>query len=99
MTATDSTIGISLRKWRKNSGFSQLELALAANVSARHISFIETGKTHPTREMVIQLAEAMALTLEQLNSLLIAAGYSTERSTAPPPIEPVQQLTTRKNEA
>ncbi len=99
MTASDSTIGNSLRKWRLNSGFSQLELALAANVSARHISFIETGKTHPTREMVIQLAEAMALTIEQLNSLLIAAGYATERATAPPPIEPVQQLATRIIEA
>ncbi|MEO0565208.1 MAG: helix-turn-helix transcriptional regulator, partial [Chloroflexota bacterium] len=48
MAEHNSTIGNSLRKWRQNSGLSQLELALAANVSARHISFIETGKTHPT---------------------------------------------------
>jgi len=95
MTESDSSVGDSLRKWRKNSGLSQLNLAIEAGVSSRHISFIETGKTHPTREMIIKLAEAMELTPEQLNSLLLAAGYTTENTVGIEPIEPFQQLVTR----
>lgn len=59
---------------------SQLDLALTANVSARHISFIETGKTHPTREMLIDLADALGLSIPERNTLLISADYAPEHT-------------------
>ncbi len=52
-----------LRQWRKTRRFSQLDLALEANVSARHISFLETGRARPSREMITQLGEALTVPL------------------------------------
>jgi len=71
-----SDFGHVLRQWRGNRGMSQLELSLASGVSSRHISFIETGRSCPSREMVLRLAETLALPLRDRNALLVAAGYA-----------------------
>lgn len=64
-----------LKHWRRQRGLSQLDLALAADVSARHVSFLETGRSTPSAEMVVQLAMALAVPLRQVNALLRAAGH------------------------
>lgn len=78
MTASKpiSEVGRLLKQWRQIKGFSQLDLALAANSSARHVSFVETGRSRPSREMVLRLAEVMDLPLRERNRLLNAAGYT-----------------------
>ena len=68
--------GKQLRYWRKNKGLSQLDLALHADVSSKHISFIETGRSKPSREMVFLLATSLDLNLRNRNDLLTAAGFS-----------------------
>jgi transcriptional regulator with XRE-family HTH domain len=65
-----------LRHWRERRGLSQLALALAAEVSQRHVSFLELGRTAPSSEMVLRLAAALDLPLRQQNALLLAAGYA-----------------------
>lgn len=64
-----------LKHWRHQSGLSQLDLALAAGVSARHLSFLETGRSTPSAEMVLVLAHALAVPLREVNTLLRAAGH------------------------
>jgi transcriptional regulator with XRE-family HTH domain len=65
-----------LRKWRQHRRLSQLDLALDGNISTRHLSFLETGRAHPSRDMVLLLAEHLAVPLRDCNLLLIAAGYA-----------------------
>lgn len=65
-----------LRGWREQRRVSQLELALRAGSSARHISFIETGRSRPSEEMVLRLAERLDIPVRERNSLLLAAGYA-----------------------
>jgi transcriptional regulator with XRE-family HTH domain len=65
-----------LRAWRKRRSLSQLALALDAAVSPRHLSFIETGRARPSREMVVNLAEHLEVPLRERNALLLAAGYA-----------------------
>lgn len=65
-----------LRQWRHTRRFSQLDLALEANVSARHISFLETGRAQPSREMIVQLGEALRVPLSVRNQMLNAMGFS-----------------------
>ncbi|WP_230473669.1 helix-turn-helix domain-containing protein [Dyella choica] len=69
-------IGQLLREWRASRRLSQLDLALAAEVSARHLSCVETGKAQPSREMVLRLADALDMPLRECNALLMAAGYA-----------------------
>lgn len=69
-------IGELLRQWRERRRLSQLDLALAAEVSTRHLSFIETGRSRPSREMVLRLAEPLDLPLRERNHLLLAGGYA-----------------------
>ncbi len=64
-----------IRHWRGRRGLSQLDLALAANVSARHISFLETGRAQPSREMVLRLAATLDVPLRDQNVLLHSAGF------------------------
>lgn len=64
-----------LKHWRRQRGLSQLDLALAADVSARHVSFLETGRSNPSAEMVVQLATSLSVPLRQVNALLRAAGH------------------------
>jgi len=75
MTA-HSTFPLRLSWWRKRRGLSQLELAMAATCSQRHISFLELGRTKPSREMVLRLSAALDVSLRQSNELLLAAGYA-----------------------
>jgi transcriptional regulator with XRE-family HTH domain len=69
-------VGELLRGWRRQRRRSQLDLALDAEVSARHISFLETGRSLPSREMVLRLAEQLEVPLRERNQLLTAAGYA-----------------------
>jgi transcriptional regulator with XRE-family HTH domain len=62
--------------WRKRRGLSQLQLALAAGCSQRHVSFLELGRTKPSREMVLRLGSALEVPLRNSNELLLAAGYA-----------------------
>ena len=71
-----SSAGPLLREWRQRRRLSQLELAVEAEVSARHLSFVETGRSAPSREMVLHLAEHLDIPLRERNALLIAAGYA-----------------------
>ena len=64
-----------LRHWRRQRGLSQLDLALTADVSARHVSFLETGRSRPSPEMVLQLATSLGVPLRQVNAMLRAAGH------------------------
>ena len=69
-------VGPLLRAWRERRRVSQLELALRADSSARHISFVETGRSRPSEEMVLRLAEHLDVPVRGRNSLLLAAGYA-----------------------
>ncbi|WP_409468426.1 helix-turn-helix domain-containing protein [Streptomyces sp. HC307] len=69
-------VGPLLRAWREQRRVSQLELALQAGSSARHISFIETGRSRPSEEMVLRLAEHLDVPVRERNALLLAAGYA-----------------------
>ena len=68
--------GRLLRQWRRVRHMSQLDLALGSDVSSRHISFIETGRSNPSREMVLTLSATLDLPLRQRNALLQAAGFA-----------------------
>jgi transcriptional regulator with XRE-family HTH domain len=70
------TVGELLREWRRRRRLSQLELSVQSGVSSRHISFVETGRTTPSRRMVLHLAEHLAVPLRERNHLLVAAGYA-----------------------
>ena len=74
--ASASPVGELLRQWRQRRRMSQLELALGASVSTRHVSFLETGRSVPSREMVLHLAERLEVPLRERNALLLAAGYA-----------------------
>jgi transcriptional regulator with XRE-family HTH domain len=69
-------VGNLLRKWRERRRLSQLDLACEAEISARHLSFLETGRSLPSREMVLRLAEQLDVPLRERNALLVAAGYA-----------------------
>ena len=69
-------VGHLLREWRVRRSLSQLRLASGAAVSARHLSFIETGRARPSREMVLHLAERLDVPLRERNRLLLAAGFA-----------------------
>jgi transcriptional regulator with XRE-family HTH domain len=65
-----------LRRWRSARRLSQLELAIRAETTQRHVSFIEQGRSRPGRGMVVRLGESMELTLRERNELLLAAGFA-----------------------
>ena len=67
-----------LREWRSQRGMSQLDLALSADVSTRHVSFIESERSRPSADMVLRLAEALALPLRERNAMLVAAGFAPQ---------------------
>src|SRR4051795_8715117 len=69
-------IGAHLREWRQRRHLSQLDLAGDAEISARHLSFVETGRAAPSRDMVLRLAERLDVPLRERNVLLVAAGYA-----------------------
>lgn len=75
-TSTSLTVGPMLRTWRQRRHLSQLDLANIAGVTTRHLSFVETGRSRPSREMVLHLAENLEVPLRDRNQLLIAAGFA-----------------------
>jgi transcriptional regulator with XRE-family HTH domain len=96
--AERAQIGPLLRDWRERRRMSQLDLALGAGVSARHVSFIETGRSRPSADMVVQLAEHLDVPLRDRNSLLLAAGYAPaygQRDLADPEMGPVREAIDR----
>ena len=68
--------GAHLRHWRTRRRLSQLDLAQEAEVSTRHLSYVETGRAAPSREMVLRLAERLDVPLRERNALLVAAGFA-----------------------
>src|SRR6202048_4913146 len=87
-------IGDHLREWRQRRHLSQLDLAGDAEISARHLSFVETGRAAPSREMVLKLAERLEVPLRERNVLLVAAGFAPafpQRSLEDPALKPVRQ--------
>lgn len=102
MTATLSPVragvGELLREWRQRRRRSQLELATEAEVSARHLSFVETGRSRPSRELVLHLAEHLDVPLRERNTLLLAAGFAPvyrERSLDDAEMDPVRDALDR----
>jgi transcriptional regulator with XRE-family HTH domain len=75
-TGPAASFGDHLRTWRQQRHLSQLELADEADISTRHVSFMETGRTNPSRDMVLRLCERLAVPLRERNALLVAAGYA-----------------------
>lgn len=69
-------VGSLLRRWRESRHLSQLELALEAEISTRHLSFLETGRSQPSKEMLLTLSNALDVPLRERNLLLLAAGYA-----------------------
>jgi len=72
----DPPVGALLRQWRERRRRTQLDLALDAGVSARHLSFVETGRSKPGAEIILRLAEHLDLPLRERNRLLLAAGHA-----------------------
>jgi transcriptional regulator with XRE-family HTH domain len=75
-TATRRPVGEQLREWRERRRLSQLELSAQANVSTRHLSFVETGRAKPTSEMILRLTEHLDVPLRERNSMLLAGGFA-----------------------
>ena len=73
---TSPTVGPLLRQWRQRRRLSQLDLACDADISTRHLSCLETGRAQPSRDMLMRLAEQLAVPLRERNALLAAAGYA-----------------------
>lgn len=87
-------IGTLLRDWRQRRRMSQLDLAVEAEISTRHLSFVETGRAQPSRDMLLHLAERLEIPLRERNVLLTAAGYApifAERPLDDPMLRPARQ--------
>jgi transcriptional regulator with XRE-family HTH domain len=98
VAAAQPPIGELLRSWRLRRSLSQLELSLNAGVSSRHLSFLETGRARPSREMVLHLAEELEVPARERNGMLLAAGFAplyTERSLDEPQMALVRQAIDR----
>jgi transcriptional regulator with XRE-family HTH domain len=76
MIATATAVGDHLREWRQRRRLSQMDLALDAEISTRHLSFLETGRAQPSRDMVLRLAEHLEIPLRERNTILVAAGFA-----------------------
>ncbi|NIX76749.1 helix-turn-helix domain-containing protein [Microvirga terricola] len=94
MTNTTKSVGDYLREWRQRRRMSQLDLACEADISTKHLSFLETGRSQPSREMVLLLAERLEIPLRERNMLLVAAGYApvfSQRSLDDPALQSARQ--------
>jgi transcriptional regulator with XRE-family HTH domain len=94
MAPTARSLGDHLREWRQRRRMSQLDLALEAEISQRHLSFIESGRSTPSREMLLHLAERLDVPLRDRNPLLLAAGFApvfAERKLDDPALEPARR--------
>jgi transcriptional regulator with XRE-family HTH domain len=93
-TATAQPVGDLLREWRQRRRLSQLDLALEAEISTKHLSFVESGRAQPSREMVLHLAEQLEVPLRERNVLLVAAGFAPvfrERQLSDPALTSARQ--------
>ncbi|CAG0993798.1 MAG: helix-turn-helix transcriptional regulator [Rhizobiaceae bacterium] len=91
MTATQPSVGGMIREWRSRRRMSQLDLAAEADISQRHLSFVESGRARPSRDMVLHLAARLDVPLRERNRLLLAAGFApsfSERRIDDPSLEP-----------
>jgi transcriptional regulator with XRE-family HTH domain len=98
MSTATVPLGTLLRDWRRRRRLSQLDLALEAGVSARHLSFLETGRSKPSREMVLHLSDQLDVPLRDRNHLLLAAGFAPayeERAIDAPEMAPVRDALER----
>ncbi|OON63918.1 hypothetical protein B0920_11405 [Massilia sp. KIM] len=89
-----SDFAAALRYWRGKRGVSQLRLSLDSGISQRHLSFLETGRAQPGRDLIIKLGLALDIPLRQRNAMLLAAGFAPayrERSLSDPEMEAVKQ--------
>lgn len=89
--------GPLLKRWRASRGISQLDLALTCNTSQRHLSFLESGRSRPSRGMVLQLATALSVPLRHQNALMLAAGFAPAWDNSPlaaPEMAPVKAAIT-----
>jgi transcriptional regulator with XRE-family HTH domain len=87
-------IGDHLREWRQRRRLSQLDLALEADISTKHLSFLETGRAQPSRDMVLRLAEELDVPLRERNVLLVSAGYAPvfpQRALGDPALQPARK--------
>ena len=94
MPAALKSFGDHLREWRHHRRMSQLDLALDAEISTRHLSFLETGRAQPSRDMVMLLAEQLEAPLRERNVLLVAAGFApvfVERALDDPALAPARR--------
>ena len=76
MTQATASVGELVRAWREQRHLSQLDLASEAEISQKHLSFIESGRSAPSREMVLRLSEHLDVPLRERNALLMAAGFA-----------------------
>lgn len=98
MTQLVQPVGALLREWRQRRRLSQLDLASDAEISTRHLSFLETGRALPSRDMVLHLSERLEIPLRERNLLLVAAGYAPtfqERSLADPALHAARAVMER----
>jgi transcriptional regulator with XRE-family HTH domain len=92
--ATVTGVGALLREWRERRRLTQLELALDAGISTRHLSFVETGRSKPGRELLLRVLERLEVPFREQNGLLLAAGYAPafpERALEDPELAPVRE--------
>src|SRR5882762_10835071 len=92
--SSEARVGPLLREWRTRRRRTQLDLALDAGISARHLSFVETGRSRPGREMLMRVAEELEIPFRERNQLLLAAGHAPaypERSLDGPDLAPVRE--------
>src|SRR5512144_1673014 len=93
-TLTRPSVGTLSREWRQRRRLSQLDLACEADISTRHLSYVENGRASPSREMLMHLAERLDVPLRERNMLLTAAGYAPiyrERPLADPALSAARQ--------
>jgi transcriptional regulator with XRE-family HTH domain len=94
IATSEQQLGPLLRQWRERRRLSQLELALKARTSARHLSFVETGRSKPGRDMMLRLLGQLAVPFREQNQLLLAAGHAPafpDRPLGGPELEPVRE--------
>ena len=92
-TQTPQPVGTLLREWRERRRLSQLDLSLQAEISSRHISYVETGRSQPSRELILRLGEHLDLPFRERNRLLLAAGFApvyAETALDAPPLRAVR---------
>lgn len=96
--SSQPSIGPLLREWRERRRLSQLELALDAGISTRHLSFVETGRSKPGREMLLRILEQLEVPFREQNRMLLASGHAPafpERSLEDPELLPVREALDR----